>query len=537
MRRREFVLAGAAALASAPGLAQSPGGMTAEIELDGRTYRYESARGVDLGDYVDPDGRFVQACIRADHPELPLTVFFRPDRDGKRLEVVFELGRLWASGEPQNLGPYKARVSVGSTVVALIDVPAHYWFSRWRWQSALRPVRAKPETLMANWLVPRIDSRAGVSTHPPRPAGYGPMGLAGLAAYMGTTGERNEIGLVTEAQAEYLATGSSGALDLVVAQAEAAGSFPWNVRDERTGAPIDTFAYPRATLYARGHGDPYIQTAKTPLSPDAAHQPPLSYLPFMLTGDPYHLEQTQLIASWNVIWRPDDYRYRTTQVRGEAWTLRTWGQVAKVTPDRVPRWMLPRAHWQRLLDSYRDSYMKTFVRSSEPPYSVFRSISMTFGDNTVGEVKAGTIMAPWQEDFVASVLGWLVLMGHADWRPVYDWKIVSTLDRTNGKSGWPRAYCSPAIAALRPDATAPWVRSWAEAWSLSAPLLKIDPDVSDPDRLDLRPLFYFPYTYGALVLAKHVGVPEADACLEWASGERGRALAARKPLPYKWALV
>lgn len=535
MRRRDLIVAGAAGLVALAGLAEAAGGMVAEIELEGRTFRYEAARGVNLGDYADPEGRFIQTCTRVDHPDLPLTVFFRPDRDGRRLEVVFELGRLWESAEPRNLGPYKARVSVGSTVVALIDVPAHYWFSRWRWQSQLRPVRVKPDTLMASWAAPRIDPGIGVNQRAGGRAGYAPMGLAGLTPYMPTTGERDDIGLVTEPQAHYLATGDGAALALVVAQAEAAGTFPWNMRDEHTSAPLDTFAYPRATLYGPSGGSPYIRGARTPLTPDAAHQPALSYLPFMLTGDPYHLEQLQLTATWNVIWRPADYRYRTTQVRGEAWSMRTWAQLAKVTPERLPRWMLPRVHWQRLLGSYRDWYSKTFVQSPERSRTVFRSTDQVFGEpNRVG-LPGGTYTAPWMDDFLTAVFGWMVLMGHADWRPIYDWKIGSAIARTNGQSGWPRAYCTPYQMVLRSGSAAPWAASWQEAWLLTNAWLKVD--VSDPDRLDLKPLFCIPYTRGVLVLGKHLGVRDADACLAWANRELGRALAARKPFPYKWALV
>lgn len=509
--------------------------MVAEIEFEGRTYRYEAARGVDLGDYADPLGRFTQTCTRVDHPDLPLTVFFRPDRDGGRLEVVFELGRLFTEAEPRNLGPYKARVRVGATLVALIDVPAHYWFSRWRWQSALRPVRVKPAALMASWAVPRLDPGIGVNQRGTGRVGYVPMGLAGLTPYMPTTGERDDIGLLTEPQAHYLATGDDAALATIVAQAEAAGSFPWNVRDERTSAPLDTLAYARATLYGGSEGSPYIASARAPLTPDAAHQPALSYLPFMLTGDPYHLEQLQLTACWNVIWRPAAYRYRTTQVRGEAWSLRSWAQLAKVTPERLPRWLLAQAHWQRLLASYRDWYSKTFVQSSEPARSVFRSTDQVFGEpNRVG-LPGGTYTAPWMDDFLAAVLGWMVLMGHADWRAIFDWKIGSTIARTNGQSGWPRAYCTPYQIVLRSAASAPWARSWHEAWSLTGAWLKAD--VSDPDRLDLKPIFYLPYTRGVLVLGKHLGVAEADTCLDWASRELDRGLAARKPFPYKWALV
>ena len=538
MRRREFVAAALTGMVVNPAYAATAAGTAVEIDLGGQTYRYDGTAGTDLGAYTDPQGQFVQDCFRVDHPQLPLSVFIRPDRGSDRLDVVFELGRLWATAEPQNLPQYQARIIRGSSTVATIDVPYHYWRSRWRWQSAPRPVRTKPAQLMDQWLVPRLSDRLHPNEPPVRGASrYSPMGLADISAYMGTTGERPEIGLVTEPQAQYLCTGSEVALATILAQAEAAGTFPWNLRDEKTNAPFDTLAYPKATTYGPQAGDPYFRGApviKGMAQWDSAHQPALSYLPFLLTGDPYHLEQMQLIASANVLWRPWNYRYRTTQISGEAWAMRTWGQVAKVTPANVPKWMLPQAHWQKLLNTYLDWYLKSFVNNPEPVRSVFRSTEMTFADNAPNVIP-GTYEAPWQDEFLAAVFGWITLMGFSEWRQVFAWKIGSTIARTNGKTGWPRAFCTPYRLVMRPTPNAPWVQTWKESWELTSVPQKLV--VTDPDRLDLTQLFYFPYTRGALVFAKHLQIPDVDDSLTWADGELPRAISARKPFPYKWALV
>jgi hypothetical protein len=531
MRRREFVAAGLTGLVARPAWGAAAPGTIVEIDLAGQTYRYDSATGVDLGAYTDPLGQFVQDCIRVNQPELPLSVFIRPDRGTDRLEVVFELGRAWVNDDvPKHLGPYQARIIRGSTTVATVDVPAHYWFSRWRWQSAPRPIRTASAQLMDQWLVPRLSEKLHPVTQLYRNAErYQPMGLAGLSPYMGATGERPEIGLVTEAQAQYLCTGNEAARDTMFAQAEAAGTEPWNLRDEKTGAPIDVFAYPRGTLYARGHGDPFIpRPEKTPVTADHAHQPALAYLPFLLTGDPYYLEQMQFMATFNVLWRPDGYRYRTTQIRGEAWSMRTWAQVAKVTPANVPKWLQPQAYWKKLLGTYLDWYLKTFVASPEAPWAIFRTTSQTWGDGD-------RTYQPWQDDFLAAVFGWMVLMGFSEWRPVFEWKIGSTIARTNGQSGWPRAECTPYILTLRAGPDAPWAKDWKEAWDLTAEQFKLT--AADSDHLELTKLFYYPYTRGALVLAKYLQIPNLAPSLDWVEGELDRVLSARKPFPYKWALI
>lgn len=477
MRRREFIVTGLTGLIASPAQAAPISDIAVEIALNGQTYRYDGSTGIDLGAWSDPQGQFVQDCFRVNHPQSPLSIFIRPDRGTNRLEIVFELGRLWSTEEPQNLPPYQVKILRGPATLATIDVPLHYWRARWRWQSAPRPIRTTAAQLMGQWLMPQLSDRLHPVSALARTAPqYTPLGLAGLMSYMGSTGERAEIGLVTEFQAQYLCTGNEVARDTVFAQAEAAGTFPWNMRDEKTSAPFDTLAYPKATSYGPQAGNPYFrsgQVGKGVPQWDSAHQPALSYLPYLLTGDPYHLEQMQLIASANVLWRPWDYRYRTTQIRGEAWAMRTWAQVAKVTPANVPKWMLPQAHWQKLLDSYLDWYLKAFVSNPEPTRSVFRTTMQTFGDERDAPMMQGTHTQPWQDDFLASVFGWMVLMGHAQWRPVFEWKIGSTIARTNGQSGWIRAYCTTGDMRMRVDKNAPWARSWKEGWDLTAEALKI----------------------------------------------------------------
>lgn len=109
MRRRTLLLGTSAALcfegcaharsdidASASPIVSAVAGTgpsVAVVEYRGSTFRFDETTGQDLGDYIDPVGQFRQRCLRVEHDRLPLTVFFRPDRDSNRTEVVFELGQ------------------------------------------------------------------------------------------------------------------------------------------------------------------------------------------------------------------------------------------------------------------------------------------------------------------------------------------------------------------------------------------------------------------------------------------------------------
>src|SRR6185437_2656581 len=104
--------------------------------------------------------------------------------------------------------------------IAKVLVPCHWWFSRWRWQSAPRSVvRAAPDIL--GKLLPAMAPTA-VGKRPAR-SYAGPMDNAGVVEAMPTVGDRDDIGLITDYQAEYLLDGSPESLASVLAWGEAAG--------------------------------------------------------------------------------------------------------------------------------------------------------------------------------------------------------------------------------------------------------------------------------------------------------------------------
>jgi hypothetical protein len=559
MRRREFLIAAtagaslaacasdkrtafsanAAAVASTVGAllpAAGTGSLSAVIEYDGQVYRYDELNGTDLGPYTDPQNRFVQNSIVTTNEHLPLTVSFRRDRNSDRIEVVFELGRLWSPAAPANLIGYDVTIMWGDKAVYRTNVPQHFWFSRWRWQSAPRPVSGKIDSLIKSGLLPHYDARATFgSAQGVKPQSYQIMQLAGISRYMPETGERDDIGPLTESQAQFICTGSNVALQTLLAQAEAAGTIPWHFRDERTGAPIDVVRYGNATLASPQAGKPFIAGTTTSITADTAHQPAIAYVPFLLTGDPYHLETMQFQATYNIVTWDPGFRYRTHQVRGHAWSLRTLGQVAQVTPDDTPRWMLGRSYFHGLLNKQRDWMSQTFVAAPEPPRGIFRAIDESFGDRGDGDLQAHTYIAPWQEDFEAFILCWLVLMGHNDWEPIARWKIGSTIARTNGKSGWPRSHATPYYLILRRDQNSPWATSWGEAAALNAAAYA--KDGSETDHLFAGGALAYPsYTRGVLAMAARLNFPEAKSCYEWINNEL-RRYATSKPLSYKWAIT
>jgi hypothetical protein len=489
--------------------------LRAVITVGATSYEVREDGGRDLGSFISEIGGFTQRCIRADVAGLPMTVFFRPDLSGDRVEVVFEVGRLF-NAVPANLGAYTVVIYRDSQMLATVSVPAHYWFSRWRWQSAPRPIVGNIDTLIAQGLLPPYLRAAEALTVTAQT--YTVMGLAGVQAYMPSTGERSDIGMLTEPQAQFVRTANQNALATLRAQAEAAGTVPWHMRDENTGAPIDFRTYPKANWYSASAGTPFIARASTPVTVDSAHQPALAYLPYLLTGDPYHLEDLQFQATWNWGALPPAYRPSIPQPRAFAWSLRTLAQCARMTPAVTPAWLLPQSYWAEQLTLHRHYFDATYVEAYDPVRAVFRSTSNLSAARDEGlTAPAGTWVDPWQDEFLAAILGWIVSMGFADWRTAFDWKIGGTIARTNGYSQWVRAHAVPYRMILRATSTSPIAQSWAEAWQLTRDItgaIVVDPDTWQPSDMT-----YLTYARGALVYAARFGTPGATECLSWASAQ------------------
>lgn len=510
---------------------------TVKLHDSGKELLFDAGSGRDLGDFRGPE--FTQACLYCRSPETPLSVIFRPDRDTDRLEVVFENGRCFGvdEGRAVNLGPYTVEIAVAQRVIERIEVPKHYWWSRWRYQSRPREQCTPVETLLQKRVLPPYGAIGHLQ--PPKRADYeryAIMQLAGLTPYMPSGGERDDIGPLTGPQAEYVVTGNPIALAATLAQAEAGGTIPWHVRDENTSAPISIEHYPMVHwFYRRGEGSPVIETAKTPIEIDHAHQPDLFFLPYMLTSDPYYLEGLQFQATYGLGQGNPNYREGShglvdrAQTRGYAWQLRTLLHAGAATPDDCPSWLLPKDYWRRLALRNAASFEECFVNNHREDVQLFRW-AVTFGDIRLGGAQG---IAPWEEEFLAFVLGWAVYSGMEEWRPSFEWKLKSTIDRTSGKSGWVRAACVPYKIVLKQSEQGRFAQSWAEAaaWTLEALKLAVD----DPDRLlTAGEDFVYPsYSRAVLALAVALGEADARASFAWLDEElRG----ARAVIAYKWSV-
>ena len=288
--------------------------LTIELALPDGPLTFAEADAVDLGDYV---GEFVQQrCLLVRNGAW--AVFFRPDADQSHLEVVVEYGGWDFSVSPPtplvtpaHVSAYTAIIRMGEESLATIDVPAHYWLTRWRWQSAPRPVVRTAADLVAMKATLPLDEAAlwnNPASHTRAVTWSGPMGTAGLTTAMGTTGDRQEIGPLTD---------RAGVLP-AARQRRGARSHAGAGRGRRQlpvlGArPGDECAarhlrasQPRHKKQRRCRQVPGTEPGAGParrrLFPTRQrHFPSVAYVPWLLTDDPYFLEGAQATALFGVI--------------------------------------------------------------------------------------------------------------------------------------------------------------------------------------------------------------------------------------------
>lgn len=416
-------------------------GMSAVVIYNGIEVLYTQQQATDIGNYYDPDGAFVQGCLVSYNVLLPsLVVMFRPDLDSNRREIIFELGDMYST-TPFNMTTYGVEIYDNHVLLTTIQVPLHYNFTRWRWQSAPRPIRKTRQELIASGLVPHYDSTIlGRYLTNLKPQTYEIMGLAGIYPAMHATGERPDIGVVTDWQANFLCNGAI--VSTVIAQGEATNTYPIIIRDNNTlnCAPLDVIANPGANMYSSSAGQPFIKNIAGLVAYDTGHSPASAYLPALLTGDPYYIEALQFQANKDHLDKPPSYRYADGGRYG-AWPQRNTVYADVATPEVTPGWMLPKGHFAQHLEKIRGKIIVDMGKTTDPIYSEFR-LRNYGGSQGTTQHPAGYISALWQDEYETSIYAMCVQLGYPQWMDQLKWKAYQTIKRVeNGE--WIRASPSP----------------------------------------------------------------------------------------------
>ena len=252
--------------------------------------------------------------------------------------------------------------------------------------------------------------------------GFGVLGNAGILKFMPQTGGRPDIGPTTDANAAWLETQNASAAAYALAEANAAGSVPWHIVDPTTG--LYAMLTPGSTLSIPALSPAIPAPSMSGWTIDPAHEPDLAYTAYLMTGDRYYLDQLNAEASYDILnYNSPAQQLSTeakgalgggivadpgTQLRGEAWSLRSIVEAAIANPDGSAE----KAYFTRIADTNFQALLAEAASANQGQVSGW--IQAVYG-YVVGE------MAPWQEDYFASTVVLAAQNNIAGARSLLEW--------------------------------------------------------------------------------------------------------------------
>jgi len=253
-------------------------------------------------------------------------------------------------------------------------------------------------------------------------ADTGPMGNALITKAMPTTGGRGDIGMLPDWTMAWLRTQSPDSRFAMIETADAAGSVPWHLRDPKTQRAPTLDAHPKYWMDYRAspgnNGHPPVKTRVDGWKIDNAHQPDLAYVPYLITGDRYYLDELLAQVAAGLFQYDPNFRgdaagnLRNDEVRGQAWVNRTHGYAAWITPDRHPEKRYLTNKLRERLTWYATEYPRNDKLGGPVRYETAGWIQ---GANPKG------IVSNWQQDFFAQSIGQIQRMGFAEAGSVYQY--------------------------------------------------------------------------------------------------------------------
>ncbi len=374
----------------------------------------------------------VKTAAGVPHPHLQARFHVRAYQGLQAVRVEAVLENNWAfEAGPRNY-TYNLTVNVaGRGAVYTQSSVNHYRQSRWRrvvWWGAVPSFTVKHDSayLMATRAVPTYDTRvqvsstalngwvSGLGTNP------GVMSIGALEANMPSPGGRFEIAPLPAFQAGYILSQDDRARRVTIGYGEQAGAWPMHYRDKVTDQPISIDTYPNATIIGEsgifGNFPACGGTCSTNLLPEASHHPSLVYLPYLITGDYYLMEELAFWGNW-VLFYGEAGRHGGSQgllvwdqVRGQAWMLRTLTEAAYATPDAHPLKNYLKQKLQNNITYFRNNW----VDSNPLGYITNTGAAAWLGlDDWI---------ATWMDDFLTYAFGRMVALGFTEAQPVLAWK-------------------------------------------------------------------------------------------------------------------
>ncbi|HVW82570.1 MAG TPA: LamG-like jellyroll fold domain-containing protein [Candidatus Paceibacterota bacterium] len=419
-------------------LSSMPGySFTVDLVISGKTYHFDAASLLAAALNAGKASYWRQGPVvseaRVDAPvtsSMHLVFDISEYADGTySTDVQFDNDYAWSSNDPHGGSggtvSYTATVTQnGSTVYS--GTLTEYQYQQWHeefWTNGAPGVNVQHDVayLIKTGTIPNYDIADGIDTSGFVPESYSPLSSAGIAKYMPTTGDRPDVGPTTSQNADWLLSQDASAAKYALAQADAAGTVPWHYFDPNTGDYLSLVNYP--TLWTDSRGNPTLKqfTGATDWTLDNAHEPDLSFVPYLLTGSRWDLDQLNAQATFSELVSWNGYRGDgkglminfLDQVRGQAWPLRQIDEAMWANPDGSA----DKSYWTGIVNNNYQNWISNFSSLQSQEGSIYGYLP---GDYE-GSNPPNVVMAPWQQDYLMTAVAQAALFGDNDAKTVLNW--------------------------------------------------------------------------------------------------------------------
>lgn len=405
-----------------------------------------------------------------------------------RVDVVIENGWNYEPA-PQNF-TYDVKIQVGGQLVYSKTALKHFHHARWKksfWWGSAPAIHLRHNTsyLILSRALPNYDptvviaedTLAGLQKNL-TPEKSEPMNFGIAESYMPTTGGRPDIGLNPSWAVSYLLSQDVRAKTVTLTQADLAGSWSIHYRDKNKDLPHSIFDWPYSGLNGtpgdkinpatkKSEDFPACVDCAITSSADVSHMPNLAYIPYLVTGDHYYMEELQFSAAFTAFTQNPYYReftkglIKSEQLRGQGWALRLLGEAGAFTPDNHPL----KAQFNEIVNQNMDWYNANYTHnpSANKLGVIVTGYSISYNN--------GRGIAPWMDDFFTQAVGHLTELGYTKALPLLAWKAKFSIARLTDPG-----YCwiqAPLYSLnLRDSETAPFYTTMAETYRAT-----VDPTV------------------------------------------------------------
>lgn len=431
---------------------------------------------------------FVDANTGAYHPQLTARIHTRFVDAGQRVRNDMVIENNWTyAPNPGNI-TYDLTVTQGGQSIYRQAPFIHNHHARWHkvlWTGG------EPQAQVRHNMRYFLDSKAtwnyDLSLQVPESvlateaanlanANTSPMGPALVTPYFPGTGGRPDIGPLPRWTVLYLLSQDPRQRSVMLANADAAASVPIHYRDSPSDQPVSLVTHPGLAMRFGSSTSidalPVITNDSSIWSPDTNHQASFAYIPYMVTGDMFYLDETMFWANWNLGSKDPNYRQfgkgllKDEEVRGQAWGLRSIGEAARSLPDQ---------HSMKAYFNVKLADNLAWYNSVYPPRD---PNDLTFSQ--IGMVERGSQLSdtrPWMNDYVAIVLGQLAENDEPAALSYLQWLSRFTVGRfTHESAGYCAAYAAVYTLQLF-DSAGKQITDWGALFRRNWPsITKCDPN-------------------------------------------------------------